>query len=229
MSGVRFTEPEQKTFALEALWRCTRLVSGRAGFESRLGLHSGRNGSSILPRGLIIYGRLAARTLPPIALLVQWKNRSPVRIRRWIVTIREHHAPVVECIHTSLRNWRRKDWEFKSPRGYQFARIVQRQRQRLQNPFSGCSNHPTCTNLCECGEAETRQGLNPMSFGFNSRHSHHAPFAKWEGIGFTHRQDSVRSTDGVPFQEAWAVTARVCRQHLSRHLSARRGGVIAGE
>ena len=30
-----------------------------------------------------------------------------------------NNAPVVECIHYGFRSRRRKDWEFKSPSGYQ--------------------------------------------------------------------------------------------------------------
>src|ERR1700735_5699475 len=61
--------------------------------------------------------------------------------------------------------------EFESPVAYQFARVAQRQRPLAQNKF-------------RCG--------------FESRPGYHAPCARWEGSGPTHRHDPARSRDGVP-------------------------------
>src|SRR5712692_10430828 len=55
----------------------------------------------------------------------------------WIEAISEHHEPVVQSAETTASEAVR--WEFESPRAYQFARVVQRQRQRFQKSYSGCS------------------------------------------------------------------------------------------
>ena len=51
--------------------------------------------------------------------------------------------------------------EFESPVAYHFARVAQRQRQRLQTPLSACSNHAARTNAAVAQPAEAR-GLNPL-------------------------------------------------------------------
>ena len=78
----------------------------------------------------------------------------------WIEATMQHHLRPTSPTAEAMRLERIKSG-FKSPVGYHFACVVQRQRQQPQKLFSGCSNHPTGTIALVAQLAEA-DGLNPF-------------------------------------------------------------------
>ena len=113
----------------------------------------------------------------------------------WIETISEHHEPVVQPAETTASEAVR--WEFESPRAYQFARVVQRQRQRFQKSYrwmfeSSREHHAVVAQSAEAN------GLNPFQCRIVACLRHHGRLAQRKSVGPTNRRARFRNSQRLP-------------------------------
>lgn len=116
--------------------------------------------------------KITRRRVAPTRRCISSFGRAPLWYGGggWIEATMQHHLRPTSPTEEAARSDRVQSG-FKSPVGYQLCPHTQT--GKAASFKTRCLEIRFLLRVRECGEAETRQGLNPMSFGFNSRHSHH--------------------------------------------------------